>query len=59
MSFIRESKCWGAVIIIKCEDGYYLEAGSNDTGKSWKSPLEAYPTIKEAVEKAESIWKPS
>lgn len=48
---------FGACVIIKTFNGYVLEAGSNDTGKSWKSPDNIYPTVIEAVNKAEEIWR--
>lgn len=50
---------YGACWIIKKDGKYMLDAGSNDTGKSWKSPDETYDTITQAVAKAEELWRPA
>lgn len=49
---------YGCVWIIKQGLWYYLQAGSNDTGNLWKSPDDLYPTIEQAVNVAESLWRP-
>lgn len=54
---------YGCAWIIKTqsddiEQGYWTEAGSEDTGNLWKSPNVVYPTIGEAVAEAERLWRP-
>lgn len=50
---------YGACFVMKFEDEFFLIAGNNDTGKSWKSPDDYYKTIEEAVEVAEQLWRPA
>lgn len=37
---------------------FYVEAGSEDTGRMWKSPNNLFPTLKEAAEAAQKLWRP-
>jgi len=53
---LSRNGAYGCVWLIKCLDGYYLQAGGNDTGRLWKSPDELFDSIDEAKDVAEKTW---
>lgn len=50
---------YGACFVSRYEGRFFISAGSNDTGKDWKSPGNSFATVKEAVEKCEELWRPA
>lgn len=54
---LNKNGAYGAVCVMKRGLWYWLEASNNDTGKLWKSPDDLYPTIEDAVNAAEKLWK--
>lgn len=55
---LNKNGYYGACCIIMTPNGFMLEAANDDTGKPWKSPNDVYSTVMEAVNVAESVWRP-
>lgn len=48
----------GAAIITPVSGGFALEAGSEQNGRSWKSPETIFNSVEEAKAEAEKLWRP-